>query len=82
MIVVFILCFEGCCCGFYGFFCMECNKLCFICDVVNGECLFCIKFLYGEKCDKCCLYNCLDGKCDRNMGNCRGCDFGFDGLNC
>lgn len=43
------------------FFYMECNKLCFICDVVNGECLFCIKFLYGEKCDKCCLYNCLDG---------------------
>lgn len=82
MIVVFISYFEGCCRGFYGLSCMECNKSCSTCDAANGECLSCAKSLYGEKCDKRCPYNCSDGQCDRNTGNCRGCDSGFDGPNC
>lgn len=82
MIVVFISCFEGCCRGFYGLSCMECNKSCSTCDAANGECLSCTKSLYGEKCDKRCPYNCSDGKCDRNTGNCRGCLSGFYGPNC
>lgn len=82
MIVVFISCFEGCCRGFYGLSCMECNKSCSTCDAANGKCLSCAKSLYGEKCDKRCPYNCSDDQCDRNTGNCRGCHYGFDGPNC
>nr|XP_034311646.1 receptor-type tyrosine-protein phosphatase C-like isoform X2 [Crassostrea gigas] len=73
---------DGCCRGFYGLSCMECNKSCSTCDAANGKCLSCAKSLYGEKCDKRCPYNCSDDQCDRNTGNCRGCHYGFDGPNC
>lgn len=82
MIVVFISYFEGCCRGFYGLSCMECNKSCSSCDAANGECLSCVNSLYGEKCDKQCPYNCSDGQCDRKTGSCRGCHIGFYGSNC
>ncbi|XP_062576984.1 receptor-type tyrosine-protein phosphatase C-like, partial [Saccostrea cucullata] len=73
---------KGCCKGFYGFSCMECNESCSTCDAANGECLSCAPFRFGARCEKTCPYKCLNGFCDRDTGFCTSCYPGASGQKC
>ncbi|XP_078319786.1 receptor-type tyrosine-protein phosphatase epsilon-like isoform X2 [Crassostrea virginica] len=73
---------DGCCDGHYGVSCTKCNKSCSSCDAANGKCLTCADLYYGENCENKCPYDCSNGGCHRETGDCYNCHFGFYGPTC